>query len=212
MADNRGYNITYEYDNRDRIIQIRDSTTNYVYCNWEYDKSIHPIKRTVGNGAFTLYKYEEGSSRLLEVHNYLPGGGVSSWFIYEYDLRGQVIAVVTADGRWEYSYDSNGQLVQWRRPNGVTVDVTYDSRGNRIWQRNTDGEFYYVVNEMNQALVYGENEDFLYDGNGNLIRRTTDESVEYYQYDADGKLLGYEYQDVTQYVLLYLLIYYIFFL
>ena len=191
MADNRGYNITYEYDNNDRLSVIRNRTTDVILAQWEYEESIYPIRKTLGNGAYTLFKYDKDTNNLLEIKNFFPNGTLSSMFLYEYNRKGRIVSIETIEGTWTYDYDAAEQLTQWRSPDGDKIEIQYDKRGNRIVQRKNGVEQSYTVNNLNQILRYGESEAFSYDGNGNRNSFASPSNSSYYVFNEEGKLTEY---------------------
>jgi RHS repeat-associated protein len=97
-----------------------------------------------------------------------------SFYSYTYDEWGYRIQTDTHEGRWTYKYDAVGQLVEWSSPfNGVQETLQYDSAFNRKSKESMGRTNYYNVNPMYQYADYGQNQNFTYDKNGNLLMKQT---------------------------------------
>ena len=195
MADNIGFNVTYHYDGKDRLTEIRQAQTGEVIVLFEYDTTGKVMQKSLGNGAYTLYGYQSGTRRLTELKNCFPNGTLSSMFLYNYDKKGRITSLSSSSGNWTYRYDAEGQLIQWRDPGGVITEYTYDSRGNRIAQTKNQREARYSVNIMNQYTVFDDTDSFMYDQNGNLKRKSAGGKTEHFVFDAEGKLAETETDD-----------------
>ena len=195
LADNSGYNVSYIYNGRRRLSEIRHSASGELIAQYHYSDAGKLERKTLGNGAYTLYQYNGPNQQLSEVRNYLPGGRESTFFIYEYDKRGRITTVTTESGAWTYSYDPASQLIKWITPEGDTTEYTYDSRGNRLVQTRNGRREGYSVNYVNQYLEFNETESFVFDANGNLRQKRAPSSTESYTFDAEGKLIETETPD-----------------
>lgn len=189
MGDsNNGFGVRYSYNEQDMLSGVRFAETNEVVAQYEYGQLGELIQRTLGNGAYSMYKYEPGSLRLLELSNYLPNGTLSSFFYYQYDRKGRVISQSTDTGNWTYTYDAAGQLISWTDPTEQTTTITYDSRGNRVVKTVAGDEVGYSVNDLNQYTSFGSTDSFEYDQNGNLMVKRTGAGIERYMFNAVGQL------------------------
>ena len=196
IADNNGYNVTYTYDGGDRLSEIRQASSGELVSRFEYNSRGRLSRKTLGNGAYTMYGYEEMSGLLTELRNYLPNGTLSSSFLYEYDSERKVRGISTHLGNNTYGYDASGQLVKWTDENGDISEYRYDSRGNRLVLRRNGREEGYSVNNMNQYMEYNGTETFLYDMNGNLREKGSSERRERFVFDAEGRLTRTETPDI----------------
>lgn len=182
--------------------EIRQSISGELIVQYHYSNSDNLALKSLGNGAYTTYQYNGPVGQLSEVHNFLPGGEESDFFIYGYDKQGRIISLATNSGNWTYRYDPANQLVKWITPDGGTVEYTYDSRGNRLVQTVDGREESYTVNSVNQYLEFGDTESFTYDANGNLRQKVTRGRREKFTFNADGKLVETE-TPTTRYVFVY---------
>lgn len=190
LADNHGYNISYIYDAKYRLVEVRKSNDSSLITRYEYTGSV-VSRKILGNGAYSVNTYD--GHKLVQMDNYFPNHTLSSSNRYDYDLKGRVTRLTDSSGEsWNYKYDITGQLIGWTSSSGEDVQFTYDNRGNKILtQRGTAFERY-SVNEMNQYTSYNGNEEFSYDPNGNLVRKVTPRGIESYAFDAEGKLISTE--------------------
>ena len=168
--------------------EIRQSLTGDLIVRYEYSDTDNLVMKSLGNGAYSMYKYEGPVGQLSEVRNFLPGGEESDYFIYHYDKQGRITFLATRRGNWTYRYDPANQLVKWITPDGDCVIYTYDSRGNRLVQTINNVEETYSVNIVNQYLEFGDMESFTYDPNGHLRQKITGARRERFTFSADGKL------------------------
>ena len=190
LADNKGYNITYHYNTNGNLVEIKNEATNITIARWGYESTGFPVNKTLGNGAYTLLKYQDGSDLLLEVKNYLPNGSLSSTYTYEYDRKGQIMSILEKDGRWTFEYDALGQLIHWVNPNGESVNIAYDHRGNRVSLTKDGVTKAYEHNSLNEMLSFG-GDQFSYDEDGNMKRRVSSDGTESFTFNEEGKLFEY---------------------
>lgn len=187
LADNHGYNVSYLYDSQFRLTEVRKSSDNSLISRFNYSDGA-VARKTLGNGAYSLFTYENG--RLMQLDNYLPNQTLSSSNRYEYDHRGRVVKMTDSSGQaWRYRYDVSGQLTGWATSSGEDIQYMYDNRGNRLMAMRGESAERYSVNEMNQYTAYNGTEQFTYDLNGNLVRKVTPSGTESYGFDAEGRLV-----------------------
>lgn len=188
IADNHGYNISYIYDSQFRLIEIRKSNDSSLISRFDYVNGV-VVRKMLGNGAYSLYTYDEGK-RLEQLENFLPDQTLSSSNRYDYDQKGRVTKMTDSSNQtWVYKYDIKGQLTGWTSSSGESVRHAYDNRGNRLMTEKGESTGRYSVNSMNQYTSYNGTEQFSYDLNGNLVRKVTPRGMESFGYDADGTLI-----------------------
>ena len=196
VADNSGYNVTYSYDGKSRLSEIRHGSNGELVAAFEYGDRGAVIRKSLGNGAYTTYLYLGDTRHLSELRNYLPNGTLSSKFIYAYDRKGKITAMISISGNWTYTYDAIGQLIKWTSPNGDVTEFTYDSRGNRIAHTRNAQQAGYTTNSMNQYTVFNETDTFAYDPNGNLRQKNAGGRTENFVFNSEGKLTETETPDI----------------
>ena len=191
LADNHGYNISYLYDMRSRLVEVQKSNDSSLISRFVYSDGV-VVRKILGNGAYTTYAYNE-DRKLVHQANYLPDHTLSSSNQYDYDQKGRVTRIADSANRtWSYKYDITGQLTGWTSSTGEDVSFSYDTRGNRLMMQMRNSRENYFVNNMNQYTSYNGTEQFLYDLNGNLIRKVTPRGTESYEFDAEGRLIHTE--------------------
>ena len=188
-ADNHGYNVTYQYNNKQQLVSIVCLSTQQPVAQFEYNSRGLLSRKVLGNGAFTTYAYVTDTAELLSVVNHYANGTVSSCFSYSYDSRGRIIGITTNEGNWTYSYDPAGQMVQWINPEGDTTTYTYDGRSNRVVSSVNGRLSGYETNNVNQYTSFNQSNHFFYDANGNLIKKISGEQNVTFVFDAEGKLI-----------------------
>ena len=188
IADGSAYNVSYYYDGYNRLSEIRQSNSDELIARYEFSDTNNILRKTLGNGGYSTYRYAGPVGQLSEIHNFLPGGEESSFFIYDYDNQGRMISLTTKNGNWTYRYDPGNQLVKWITPDGDVVEYIYDVRGNRLVELRNEQEEAYSANIVNQYLRFGDREQFKYDANGHLRQKISGGRRERYTFSADGKL------------------------
>lgn len=186
-ADNMGFNISYHYNGKKLLSEIRNATSNETIVSFEYDVHGKLSRKLLSNGAYTVYTYEEATQRLSSTMNYHSNDSLSSKFEYTYDTKGRTVGVETTAGNWTYKYDPGGQLIGWIDPSGNVEEYGYDGRSNRAFMSVNGQKFGYSTNNMNQYTSFNQT-TFFYDDDGNLVRKNTTGYVEAYGFDAESKL------------------------
>ena len=167
VTDVEGYVTYYTYSLAGQLLTARipkkeeNGTVWYQAVRYTYDK----------NGQVTELATSADYVTLTQEPN--------QWdkISYTYDMAGNVLSVSdSTGGKAEYTYDVYSRLLTQSSYNGetdpVTVNLTYDARGNVI---ETDGYQY------------------SYDKNGNVTGVKTPEGREvFYTYDSDDRLIKTE--------------------
>ena len=194
----------YHYDAVGRLESMTDDEGGLI-VRYEYDAAGRLVKKTLGNGVYTTYDYNE-SWELISLANMMPDDTILSRFDYEYDSRGRRIAMTStygqADdprtnyiGRWTYDYDDLGQLVAWEDPSGHRVEYEYDALGNRITVTEDGVVTEYTANNMNQYTQVGDT-TYTFDLDGNLVHEDrVDGSWTAYTYNDENRLASIETSD-----------------
>ena len=203
-ADNRGYNVTYQYNSMKQLVAVLYSSTQQPVVQFEYNSKGMLSRKVLGNGFSTIFTYVDGTADLSSITNFNANGTVISYFGYEYDRKGQITKVATLEGNWTYSYDPVGQMVKWTNPQGDVTTYTYDGRGNRVVMTVNGRQAGYETNSMNQYRLFNQSDQFNFDANGNLIEKMTSEQNEKFVFNTEGKMIktevpGKKYVMIKQY-------------
>ena len=122
--------------------------------------------------------------------------------IYKDEVGERLRKEVTVDGKtlskWVEvlsisEYDSNGNEIHSKYSNGEEYWYEYDRNGNKIHSKDSDGyEEWYEYdgngNEIHSKTKYGNEYWYEYDSNGNQIHYKDSDGYEYWcEYDSNGK-------------------------
>lgn len=136
---------SWQYDLRDNLTQVRQSTAHFRERQYHYDAVDRLIRREDGPQAIERCRYDGASNPLdYEViathwqHNRVAQFRGTD---YRYDIYGRTTEKRKTGERWLYRYDSEHRLIQvlhqpvsHTRPECV-VDFVYDPLGRRVSKR-----------------------------------------------------------------------------
>ena len=191
-ADNNGYSTVYNYNRKKQLTAVMHTSTQQPMAEFEYNSRGLLSRKTLGNGAFTTFAYVDDTTDLSSITNYDSNGTLSSYYSYDYDVKGRIIQISTIDGNWTFGYDPAGQMIEWTNSDGDVTTYSYDGRSNRVVMTENGRESGYETNNMNQYSSFNQSDQFSYDANGNLIRKVARGRIESFFFDAEGKLIRTE--------------------
>ena len=191
-ADSHGYNITYQYNQKKQLTAVMYTNTHQPVVEFEYNSRGLVSRKTLGNGAFTTFTYADDATDLSSITNYYANGTLSSYYSYDYDVKGRIMQIGTVDGNWTFGYDPAGQMIEWINPDGDVTTYSYDGRSNRVVMTENGRESGYETNSVNQYNSFNQSDYFSYDANGNLIRKISRGRNESFRFDAESKLIQTE--------------------
>jgi len=199
-TDALGNTTTYEYDFLGRRTKLTNSLGNSV--SYEYDAVGNLTAITDFNGNRYSFEYDAYGRRnkttnaagiswsSTYLNNYLENwtDECGSMTYYHYDLEGRIIMAIqkvgdtsnTADADdlvWQYSYDSEGNLLSETDPLGGTSTYTYDGDNRKVSETNPEGETTYYTydalgNVTSKTYVTGITTEFTYDTLGRMIEQS----------------------------------------
>lgn len=187
MSNELGYRLEYAYDAIGRLETVTDESGTEV-VHYQYDQVGRLDLKRLGNGVYTVYKYDP-DSRLMQLSNYDGNDVLLSAFRYTYDDRSRVVSMRTTEGVWDYAYDDHGRLASWTAPDGRHVDYQYDAVGNRIAAIDGGISTDYITNEIDQYTRVGS-KTFEYDADGNLTRIADGATISSLAYDEQNRLIS----------------------
>lgn len=212
-TDREGLSFHYRYESQGeapRCVHTWGDGGLYNY-RFEYDDVLSQTRVTDSLGHVSLVEYDADLFVLRETD---PLGEVTT---FAYDDVGRTIAVQSASGRMEYSYDDAGNLLELTRPDGTTLRASYDERhrptemigpGGHAWLNEWDecgriirrvgpaGTVWsYAYNEVGElsSITYptGGTVHLDRDHLGNLRRAIDPTGLEsYFEHDYVGNLLS----------------------
>ncbi|MEG0914545.1 MAG: RHS repeat-associated core domain-containing protein, partial [Christensenellaceae bacterium] len=210
VTNSKGDVVKYTYDNMGRKASITypdDKTVGY-----EYDEMDRLKKVTGLDGGVTSYEYDKNGRRtqtnsggIVTTYRYDDVGNVVEQstntqldFVYEYNKNNKITSEKrTEKGKTytsEYAYDKLGQLTAFTQNDKTAEEYRYDAVGNMLQKTigNTPVEMTYnKVNQLKNMKSVGGSISYAYDQNGNLTKKSLNELVSTYTYDALGNLSSY---------------------
>jgi len=193
MADGEGNATGYAYDADNRLTSI---TRGPYLTGFEYDEVGNRHKKTLPNGAYTTYAYNN-RNWLTALGNYKSDATLVSSYAYGHDDAGNRTSMTEADGSvTSYAYDNVYRLTdETKRDSQNNVlyryQYTYDGVGNRLTEANA-GQITYTYdnnNKLTQLVGPGGTTTFDYDDNGNTTSMVQPGPVTTtYGYDYENRL------------------------
>ena len=115
---------------------------------------------------------------------------------FEYDLRGQLLAVKDASGNdlERYTYDPAGNRLS-KTINGVTTTYSYDE-ANQLIRSTVNGEITYYEYDAAGRMIQVGDKSYIYNGNNKVIEvRQNGETIAKFEYNIDGQIAKAIYGD-----------------
>ena len=115
---------------------------------------------------------------------------------FEYDLRGQLLAVTDASGNdlERYTYDPAGNRLS-KTINGVTTTYSYDE-ANQLIRSTVNGEITYYEYDAAGRMIQAGDKSYIYNGNNKVIEvRQNGETIAKFEYNIDGQIAKAIYGD-----------------
>ena len=196
-----GWEVTYTYDNLDRVTEVKaskDGTSytigRYIYdklgrvarfidgqvsgksCTYGYDLTDRLCEAVFDDGTAYTYTYDANDC-LVKEHHTLPGG--SRDVIRAYDKDSRETSVTCGSAKVEKAFDELGRLSTIKRNGGKHVtEFTYGAAPDG----GATGRVASIKNGS-ETITYG------YDARGYVTSETRGGKTHRYQYDAKGQLV-----------------------
>ncbi|MCK5643418.1 MAG: RHS repeat protein, partial [Gammaproteobacteria bacterium] len=176
--------ISYSYDELNRMTAIAQGTAAVAY---EYDASGRLTKKTLPNGVYSEYTYDDAGS-LLALDNRRADASVVSQFSYTHNATGNRLTMTTTAGTHNYEYDGIYRLTAANHPVSINEDeeYTYDTAGNR---ESSAEHSDWTYDAGNRLQGYGGEATFNYDNNGNTTQKDNNGSLTTYDWDYENRLI-----------------------
>ncbi len=172
------------YNAADEVIATIDPLGRQT--TYGYDALGTLVTVTTPVGFVTSYSYDAASRVTLIDHDYVDSQGNATPladFAYTWDAAGQIVAYSGPEGTRTYAYDPQSQLTDvWDGQGNLIEYYRYTPNGNRT-ESHLHGTGY-VTGADNRLLSDGTN-DYEYDNEGNLIRKTNTVTGEVTEYTWD---------------------------
>jgi YD repeat-containing protein len=178
LSSSDGQIVSYGYDKNGRLKTVSMGGKTFSY---EYDRH-RLIRKKYPNGTLIDYSYNANSwlTRLASSASSAPGSVMD----LSYDNVGNITSKTTGSGNSTYTYDSIYRLLGMVGP-AKTESFAYDNNGNRI--TSGGGGSAWIYNKDNQ-FISSESGNFVYDANGNVVKKADAAGVTTYVWDARDKL------------------------
>jgi len=177
--------LHFEHDSRGRL--RRFSTEASEIQAYQYDGSGQCTERRLG--PVTEKRQYDLQGRLR--HQHIAGINTRSW---DYDAEGALTSLIDKlRGRREYTYDPTEQLLSSINEKLGSHLYTYDDNGN-LTGKDTEGLTYDAGNRLRQL----GDARFERDANGQIVRQTSPQRDDVYEWDALGQLRIVRHRDGGQ--------------
>jgi RHS repeat-associated protein len=198
-VDQTGFTVVYDYDSFGRLIDLTDGGGQPL-VQYHYNAIGQLVEQDNGNGTLTTYRYAADGNVVGITHYASAGGAVNAFDTYSYDSFGNLLTDTNQDGQWQYTYDSDGQLIgavftpNSANPDGLAaqdLQYAYDAAGNRTSATVNGVTTLYSVNNLNQytaSTTNGVTTTYQYDKDGNMTARSTGSSTTAYTFNALDQL------------------------
>ncbi len=228
LMNNSVGQIKYTYDAAKRMTQIDNVSGFYGYgsqpwantpyggdvdgitdsCYYEYNANNLMTKKTLGNGVFTYFSYDE-ANRVTQILNCSPDGSPLVYFSYDYDQSSRITSIERENGTViYYGYDDASRLTSeiWY-DSGMSLirdyEWGYDLVGNRTHQVHDFERIDYLYDESNALTFWGvEGANFAYftyDSRGNCTQIEKGfGGTTYFEYNHANLVTRITYKDGTE--------------
>ncbi|MBI4691568.1 MAG: fibronectin type III domain-containing protein, partial [Nitrospirae bacterium] len=176
-------NLSYTRDNVGNITAINDLIDSTKTKTYAYDVLYRLTQATQGTTQGTA------TSSIPHYQGGTEGGVNPSTpysISYSYDPVGNRTVETSSDGTTNYSYSANKLTAS---SGAKTYTFSYDNNGNTV----TDNQKTYIYNQNQRLIKAVENGDtlgeYVYNANGQRVKKTVDGKVTYYLYDQSGNLI-----------------------
>ena len=118
---------------------------------------------------------------------------------FEYDLRGQLLAVKDAQGKdlERYTYDPAGNRLS-KTINGVTTTYTYD-KANQLATSTVNGKTTYYKYDAAGRMIQAGDKTYIYNGQNKVSEvRQNGKTIAKFEYNIDGQIAKAIYGDKVE--------------
>lgn len=184
-----GLSSSAAYDSASRLTSVTNAKNQTT--RFEYDRNDLLKQETDAMNHTTRYEYD-ANSNLERITN--AKGGVTT---LTYDNATDWLTAVSFGGATkQYSYNEDGTLNSFTKPDGTVLNCSYDALG----RMTSDGvNRYSYDNNMRLSSVSGNGKSisFGYDGFGRITSTNGDGHNNSYQYDKNGNCIRMDCSDYS---------------
>lgn len=184
----------YIYDARDLLVAVTQEGSLAAPKRIEF--RYNALRQVEGIGRFSdlqganpvgasEFQYD-AANRLVELTHRAPDESRTAFFGMTHDAANRIVERQSMDGTVAYSYDAIDQLLTASHSNAGFADESfiYDVAGNRTGSARHGNA--YETGPNNQVTSDGSLE-YVYDAEGNLVRRTDPVTGEFTEFDYDHR-------------------------
>ncbi len=197
MTYPNGERAEYQYNEKGQLSKLH---TEQGCIQYQYDDLGNLIRKELPNGIVTSYSYNL-LGRIREINH--TGDGFAEEYAYQYDVAGNKTEAykhrqgMEADsGNFGYGYDALNRLTEVYRDGSLLRRYTYDAFGNRTLKEDYSGEefvktfYHYNANNQMVRRISGEEEqNYTYDGRGNLTAVSRgEELLQAFTFDSANRM------------------------
>lgn len=176
--------LNYTYDKNGNIINIIDSLDNTKNKTYGYD-SMDRLTGAEGPWGGLVHTYDGVGNRKIETHN-------EHTTAYSYKPNTNQLVKVAGEKNYSFGYDQNGNT---DKENNRQYVYNQNQRLIKVMEQTT------TRNEQGQEItttnIKGE---YLYNGNGERVKKTVNGQTTYFIFDQQGKLIEESGSSTVSYV------------
>lgn len=171
-----------EYDGASRVTSVTDALSHTT--RFTYDDNDNLTRETDHASHSTDYDYDENDN-LTEITN--AKGGVTT-LVYD-NATDWLRSVSFAGATKRYSYNEDGTIDTYTKPDGTTLNYSYDDLG-RITSDGINDYDYDSKLRLESVSGNGKTMSFTYDGFNRITGTSCDGHSNSYDYDKNGNCLS----------------------
>ena len=174
---------TTNYDAASRVTKVTDALSRST--SFEYDKNDNIIRRTIdAENHITKFAYDENDN-LTDITN--AKNGVTT-LTYDY-ATDWLTSVSFAGFTKSYSYNEDGTLDSYTKPDGNILSYSYDNLG-RVTSDGVNSYSYDSKMRLSSISGNGKRIDYSYDGFNRIIGTSYNGYSNSYSYDDNGNCIS----------------------
>jgi choice-of-anchor C domain-containing protein len=195
VVDNFGVRVDSVYSDRNELLSrtmqgggVSAARVEFEYADNGERKLLERFSDATGTnlvGSTSYAYFANGLSKTITHKN--AAGGTLVNYDYLYDLAGRLKSEVHHGDTYQYGYDKTGQLLTVNKGGSLFESFTYDKNGNRKTSTGPNGNQAYAPAGTGNRLMNDGQNNYTYDGEGNLKSKTVASTGEVTEYTWDHR-------------------------